>query len=105
MSAASGATSSGAAATSSSTRGNTGVSTTSLTQSIEKLDGSMATGQSNYHAWRFRIIRILKEKGLLEVIEDSEGSPSSSKDDQALTIITLNIKDSQIPYIRDAKTT
>jgi len=81
------------------------VSTTSLTQSIEKLDGSMATGQSNYHAWRVRIIRILKENSFLEVIEDSEDSPSSSKDDQAFTMITLNIKDSQIPNIQDAKTT
>jgi len=77
-------------------------STTSLTQSIEKLDGSMATGQSNYHAWRFRIIQILKEKDLLAVIEDS--TVSSVKDDQAFTIITLNIKDSQIPHIQDATT-
>ena len=66
--------------------------TTSLTQSIEKLDGSMATGQSNYNAWRFRIVRIQKEKDLLAAIEDS--SVSSTKDDQAFTIITLNIKDS-----------
>lgn len=65
----------------------------------------MATGQSNYHAWRFSIIRILKEKGLLGAIEDEEDSISSSKDDQAFTIITLNIKDSQIPYIQDATTT
>jgi len=77
-------------------------STTSLTQSIEKLDGSMATGQSNYNAWRFRNIRILKEKNLLSAIEDTE--VSSSKDDQAFTIITLNIKDSQIPHIQDTTT-
>lgn len=76
--------------------------TTSLTQSIEKLDGSMATGQSNYNAWRFRIIRILKEKDLLEAIEDE--AVSTTKDDQAFTIITLNIKDSQIPHIQDATT-
>ena len=81
------------------------VSTTSLTQSIEKLDGSMATGQSNYNAWRFRIIRILKEKGHLSAIEESDSNFSSQKDDQAFTIITLNIKDSQIPYIQDATTT
>jgi len=81
---------------------NTHTSTTSLTQSIEKLDGSMATGQSNYNAWRFRIIRILKEKDLLEAIE--EATVSSTKDDQAFTIITLNIKDSQIPHIQDATT-
>ena len=81
------------------------MSTTSLTQSIEKLDGSMAMGQSNYHAWRFRIIRILKEKGLLGAIEDTEDSITASKDNQAFTIITLNIKDSQILYIQDATTT
>jgi len=75
-------------------------STTSLTQSIEKLEGSMATGQSNYNSWRFRIIRILKEKDLLEAIEDR--SVSTTKDDQVFTIITLNIKDSQIPHIQDA---
>ena len=84
---------------------NTSTSTTSLTQSIEKLDGAMATGQSNYNAWRFRIIRILKEKDLLSAIEDSGTLVSSSKDNQAFTIITLNIKDSQIPYIQDATTT
>jgi len=84
-----------------STTGN--MSTTSLTQSIEKLDGSMATGQSNYDAWRFRIVRILEEKNLLGAIEDD--IVSDTKDDRALTIITLNIKDSQIPYIQDARTT
>jgi len=79
------------------------MSPTSLTPSIEKLDGSMATGQSNYNAWRFRIIRILKEKDLVGAIEDS--TVSTTKDDQAFTIITLNIKDSQIPYIQDATNT
>ena len=79
-------------------------STTSLTQSIEKLDGSMATGQSNYNAWRFRIIRILKEKDLLEAIEERGTPVGNTKDDQAFTIITLNIKDSQIPHIQDATT-
>lgn len=103
------ATTSGAAE-SSTAHANTGsrnpnVSTTSLTQSIEKLDGAMATGQSNYNAWRFRIIRILKEKDLLSAIEDSDTPISTTKDDQAFTIITLNIKDSQIPYIQDATNT
>jgi len=89
------------------TAGNTNLSTstTSLTQSIEKLDGAMATGQRNYNAWRFRIIRILKEKDLLSAIEDSGTLVSSSKDNQAFSIITLNIKDSQIPYIQDPTTT
>jgi len=48
-------------------------------------------------------VRILKEKNLLGAIEDETGS--DTKDDQAFTIITLNIKDSQIPYIQDARTT
>ena len=77
-------------------------STTSLTQSIEKQDGAMATGQSNYIAWRFRMIQILKEKDLVEAVE--EEIVSGAKDYQAFTIITLNIKDSQIPHIQDAKT-
>ena len=73
--------------------------TTSLTQSIEKLHGSMATGQNNYNAWRFTIIRILKEKDVLEAIEESTTPVGTAKDDQAFTIISLNIKDSQIPHI------
>ena len=76
---------------------------TSLTQSIGKLDGSIATGQSNYNAWWFRIVRILKEKDLLKAIEDNP--VSTKKDDQAFTMITLNIRDSQIPYIQDARPT
>lgn len=97
----------GESASSSSICGGTkaNLSTASLTQSIEKLNGAMATGQSNYKAWRFRIFRILKEKDLLSAIEDSVETVSSSKDDQAFTIITLNIKDSQIPYIQDTTTT
>jgi len=63
----------------------------------------MATGQSNYNAWRFRILLILKEKNLLGVIEDE--TVSDTKDDRPFTIITLNIKDSQIPYIQDGRTT
>jgi len=62
----------------------------------------MATGQSNNNAWRFRIIRILKAKDLLPAIEDT--TVSSAKDDQAFRIITLNIKDSQIPHIQNATT-
>lgn len=105
MSASTGVSAASGGVSTTSASGSAAVSTTSLTQSIEMLDGSMATGQSNYPAWRFRIIRILKEKGLLCAIEDQEDSISSSKDDQVFTIITLNIKDSQIPYIQDATTT
>ena len=97
---------------------------TSLSHSIDKLDGTMATGQSNYNAWRFRLVRILKEKGLLTIVTEGSGSTPASedssapsaagkkpeselelaefpqKDNQAFTIITLNIKDSQIPHIQ-----
>lgn len=77
-------------------------STTSLTQFIEKLDGSMATGKNNYNAGRFMIIRIVKEKDLLQAIEDE--IVSKTQDDQAFTIIALNIKDTQIPHIQNATT-
>jgi len=40
----------------------------------------------------------------LEAIKHSDQTVSSTKDDQAFTIITLNIKDSQIPNIEDATT-
>ena len=102
------------------------VPSTSLSHSIDKLDGTMATGHSNYNAWRFRLIRILKEKDLLAIVTDGPGStpiagasassaagkspattPGSadlSKDNQAFTIITLNIRDSQIPHIQKCAT-
>ena len=81
--------------------------TTSLTQSIEKLDGSMASGRSNYQAWRFRIVRILKEKGLLTAIEgdlDESNAKDLARDNAAFTILTLNIKDSQITHIQECGT-
>ena len=84
---------------------------TSLSHSIEKLDGSMATGKSNYVAWKFRVLRILKEKGLASALEDVAADDSDSAvssattermNDQAFTIISLNIRDSQIPHIQCA---
>ena len=82
----------------------TSSATTSLTQSIEKLDGSMAAGKSNYQAWKFRVIRILKEKGLLTAIEESldkADSKAVARDNAAFTILTLNVRDSQITHIQD----
>ena len=82
----------------------TGSATTSLTQSIEKLDGSMASGKSNYQAWKFRVIHILKEKGLLRAIEESldkTNNKAMTLDNAAFTIITLNVRDSQITHIQD----
>lgn len=86
----------------------------------------MATGQSNYNAWRFHLIRILKEQSLLNIVtEVQESTPIpednaspvgekrpvgptlaefSQKDNQAYTIITLSIKDSQIPHIQRCNT-
>src|SRR5437879_7301641 len=81
---------------------------TSLSHSIEKLDGSMASGKSNYVAWKFRILRILKEKGLASAIGDVaaddpvENIVRERINDQAFTIISLNIRDSQIPHIQAA---
>lgn len=82
---------------------------TSLSHSIEKLDGSMATGKSNYVAWKFRVLRILKEKGLASALEDDPADESETAstttervNDQAFTIISLNIRDSQIPHIQSA---
>jgi len=83
----------------------TGISgTTSVTQAIEKLDRSMASGKRNYQAWRFRVISILKEKGLLTDIEenlDTSDDKALSRDNAAFTILTLNVKDSQITHIEE----
>src|SRR5437588_6865955 len=83
---------------------------TSLNHSIEKLDGSMATGKSNYVAWKFRILRILKEKGLAQALEQRDVDEDLASqatmeriNDQAFTIISLNIRDSQIPHIQAAR--
>ena len=109
------------------TTGERAAPSTSLSHSIEKLDGTMATGKSNYNSWRFRLVRILKEKDLLTLVTDkppqastaTETSSSTAgkapsrspelaefrvKDNLAFTIITLNIKDSQIPHIQICET-
>jgi len=82
----------------------------SLSHSIEKLEGSMATGKSNYVASKFRVRRILKEKGLAGALEDTTADQSDTSsgnpecvNDQAFTIISLNIRDSQIPHIQSAR--
>ena len=80
---------------------------TSLNQSIEKLDGSWASGKSNYEAWKFHIIRILKEKCLLTAIEnhpDKSTSKEIAQDNAGFTILTLNSKVSQIKHIQECAT-
>ena len=107
------ASTTGAAAAASAARSGTSIGHpyTSPSHSIEKLDGSMATGKSNYVSWRFRVLRIHKEKGLASAVVDmaADGADSSSNtattervNDQAFTIICLNIHDSQIPHIQAA---
>jgi len=67
----------------------------------------MASGKSNYPAWKFRIVRILKEKGLLPAIEenlDNTNSKALAQDNAAFTILTLNVKDSQITHIQECST-
>jgi len=82
---------------------------TSLSHSIEKLNGSMATGKSNYVAWKFRVLRVLKEKGLAGALGASASDESTVRgttdrvNDQAFAIISLNIRDSQIPHIQSAR--
>ena len=69
---------------------------------------SMASGKSNYQARTFRIVRILKEKGLLAAIEedlDTSNSKALAQDNAAFTILTLNVKDSQITHIQECGTT
>jgi len=70
----------------------------------------MATGKSNYLAWKFRILRILKEKGLARALEDGSAEDSRIEEavrerinDQAFTIMSLNICNSQIPHIQAAR--
>lgn len=67
----------------------------------------MASGRSNYQASKFRIVYILKEKGLLRAIEgelDRSDSKDIAGDNAAFMILTLNIKDSQITHIQECGT-
>jgi len=63
----------------------------------------MAGGKSNYQAWMFRIMRILTEKGLHTAIEkviDKSDTKEVARDNAAFTILSLNVKDSQITHIQ-----
>jgi len=67
----------------------------------------MASGTSNYQPWKFQIVRILKEKGFLQAIEenlDKTNSKALAQDNAAFTILTLNVKDSQITHIPECST-
>ena len=69
---------SGTGGRSSSSRGSgrTPANTTSLAQSIERLDGSMTTCQNNYNIWRFRIVRFLMEKAVFAGVRGPGGAPA-----------------------------
>ena len=70
-------------------------STISLTQSIEKHNGSIVSGKSNYQAWKLRIVLIQKEKRLLTAIENEldERNVKDLARDNGAFIITLNVRD------------
>jgi hypothetical protein len=52
---------------------------TSLGQSIDKLDGAMATGKSHYHMWNFRLSRFLKAKDLLIIVLGDKDTAAASR--------------------------
>ena len=108
--------------------GERAIPSTFLIHSIEKLGGTMATGRAYYNSWQFRLVRILKENDLLIVVTKvptEQATPAAGvssnpaskaptvspelaefrvKDNQAFTIITLNIKDVQTPHIQRCET-
>lgn len=81
-------------------------STISLTQSIEKHNGSIVSGKSNYQAWKLRIVLIQKEKRLLTAIENEldERNVKDLARDNGAFIITLNVRDWQITHIQKCAT-
>ena len=71
----------------------------------------MGSGRSNYVAWNFRILRILNEKDLFQVLEETSNDKSTideatrnGRSDQAFTIISINIGNFEIPHIQTART-
>jgi len=85
---------------------------TSISHTIDNLDGSMATGKSSYVAWKFRILRILKENGLARALENAADNTDYDAADlparervnyQAFMIMSLTIRDSQIPHMQAAR--
>lgn len=106
-------------------------SSSTITHSIEKLDGSNSSNTSNYNAWKFPITRLLKAKSVWDVIsnpchkqtpapdessnttatspgKDNESSKEylqwKAKDNKAFTIISLTVRDSQIGHIQTCET-
>ena len=67
------------------TTGERAAPSTSLSHSIDKLVGTMATGKSNYNSWRFRLVRILKEKDLLTVVTEKPPQASTATEASSST--------------------
>ena len=95
----------------SSTVGNQSSGGHGLLNLIEKLNGSAISGDSNYNTYSFCMRRILKEKGLLEVVtegrpvkEGTEQKAWDQKSDKAFTLITLTVTKSQIGHIQTCET-
>jgi len=62
---------------------------------MKKLEGSMASRKSNYQASQFRIVRILKDRGVLSAIKedlDKSNTKNFARNNAAFTILALNIK-------------
>ena len=74
-----------AATTTGNAAGERAAPSTSLSHSIDKLDGTMATGKSNYNSWRFRLVRILKEKDLLTVVTNKPPQASTATEASSST--------------------
>jgi len=63
----------------------------------------MVAGRSNYESWKFRIMHILTEKGLQTAIEkalDKSDTKDEVRHNATFTILTVNVKDSQITHIQ-----
>jgi len=63
----------------------------------------MVAGRRNYQSWKFPIMRILPEKGLQTAIAkalDKSDTKDEAQDNATFTILTLNVKDSQITHIQ-----
>jgi Reverse transcriptase (RNA-dependent DNA polymerase)/gag-polypeptide of LTR copia-type/Pol polyprotein, beta-barrel domain/GAG-pre-integrase domain/Integrase core domain/Domain of unknown function (DUF4219)/Zinc knuckle len=77
--------------------------------------GLQQLGDTNYKAWRIRMMAILKDKDLWEVVSGAEQKPEASspgasgnqkewikKDNKALALIFRAVSDEQLVYIEDA---
>jgi hypothetical protein len=74
---------------------------------IEKFSGE------NYHLWKFKMMMVLKEKGLWEFVEGKELDPAASekerndfkrREERALALLVLSLSDAQLLHVQPALT-